>query len=138
MSARDVVRSDMDAVITDAVAEQHLDTFRAEVIAARDAQIIEWLENKAREEGSSNKDSRTRATAIYRMADKLSRGAVRPPLSKGPGPTRAEVLAEAADKLVLELAPEQPGAGPGFLLALRLAVQAIRRMADDAATGGAA
>jgi hypothetical protein len=50
---------------------------------------------------------------------------------------RAEVLAEAADKLVLELAPERPGAGPGFLLALRLAVRAMRRMADEAATGGA-
>ncbi|MET8404497.1 hypothetical protein [Streptomyces sp900116325] len=50
---------------------------------------------------------------------------------------RAEVLAEVADKLVLELAPEQSGAGPGFLLALRLAVRAMRRMADEAATGGA-
>lgn len=43
---------------------------------------------------------------------------------------RAEVLREAADKVALELAPEQPGAGPGFLLALRLAVRAVRRMAD--------
>jgi hypothetical protein len=50
---------------------------------------------------------------------------------------RAEVLAEAADKLVLELAPERPGAGPGFLMSLRLAVRAMRRMADEAATGGA-
>jgi hypothetical protein len=48
---------------------------------------------------------------------------------------RAEVLAEAADKLVLELAPEQQGASVGFLLALRLATRALRRMADDAATG---
>lgn len=118
--------------------EAAADAYRLAVIADRDAQIIEWLTKKAREEGTSNKDSRTRATAIYRLADKLSRGAVRPPLSKGAGPTRAEVLAEAADKLVLELAPEKPGAGPGFLLALRLAVQALRRMADDAATGGAA
>jgi hypothetical protein len=46
---------------------------------------------------------------------------------------RAEALREAADKLTLELAPEQPGAGPGFLLALRLAVRAMRRMADEAA-----
>lgn len=50
---------------------------------------------------------------------------------------RAEVLREAADRLALELAPEQPGAGPGFLLALRLAVRAMRRMADAAAVGGA-
>ncbi|WP_424918909.1 hypothetical protein [Streptomyces sp. wa1064] len=33
MSARDVVRSDMDAVITDATAERHLDAYRAEVLA---------------------------------------------------------------------------------------------------------
>lgn len=46
---------------------------------------------------------------------------------------RAEVLSEAADKLALELAPEQPGAGPGFLLALRLAMRSLRRMADEAA-----
>jgi len=45
---------------------------------------------------------------------------------------RAEVLREAADKLALELAPEQPGAGPGFLLALRLAMRSLRRMADEA------
>lgn len=75
MSARDVVRSDMDAVITDETAERHLDAYRA------------------------------------------------------------EVLAEAADKLALEMAPEQRGAGPGFLLALRLAMRALRRMADEAATG---
>jgi hypothetical protein len=62
--------------------------YRAEVIAARDEQIITWLEKKAREEGSSNKDSRVRATAIYRMADKLSRGAVRPPLSGAPTPAQ--------------------------------------------------
>lgn len=43
---------------------------------------------------------------------------------------RTEVLLEAADKLALELAPEQPGAGPGFLLALRLAVRTMRRIAD--------
>lgn len=46
---------------------------------------------------------------------------------------RAEVLAEAADKLALELTPEQPGAGPGFLLALRLSMRTLRRMADEAA-----
>ncbi|MFD7868004.1 hypothetical protein [Streptomyces sp. NPDC059783] len=61
-----------------------IDAYRLEVIAERDAQIVMWLEKKAAEEGASNKDSRVRATAIYRMADKLSRGAVRPPLSKGP------------------------------------------------------
>lgn len=59
----------------------HIGDHRLEVIAERDAQIIAWLEKKAAEEGTRNKDSRLRATTIYRLADKLSRGAVRPPLS---------------------------------------------------------
>ncbi|MEU9615902.1 hypothetical protein AB0D56_30735 [Streptomyces sp. NPDC048209] len=61
-----------------------LDAYHAQTIADRDAQIIAWLGKKGREEGSSNKDSRNRADVLFRMADKLSRGAVRPPLSKGP------------------------------------------------------
>lgn len=67
-------------------------TARDKVIAERDAQIIEWLTKRAGEEGTSNKDSRVRATAIYRMADKLSRGAVRPPLSKGPDTSAEDAL----------------------------------------------
>lgn len=67
-----------------AKTEEMLDKHCAEVIAERDAQIIAWLEKKAREEGRSNKERRDRADAIARMADKLSRGAVRPPLSAGP------------------------------------------------------
>ncbi|WP_030917490.1 hypothetical protein [Streptomyces sp. NRRL B-24720] len=203
-------------------AEQLLDSYRAEAIADRDAQIIAWLVKKAGEEGTSNKERRTRADVLFRMADKLSRGAVRPPLSKGPDPvkrgplwslldwsfwgagmgdtfrepladamlatvpaetiaqaeqvmaefierrkiektgvtvwqeqrdelaklkaqvaeltarpSRAAVLAEAADKLVLDLTPETQGAGRGFLLALRLSVRALRRMADEAESGGA-
>lgn len=54
---------------------------RAEVIAERDAQIIAWLRKKAAEEGTRNKSARVRATVLYRIAGKLSRGAVRPPLS---------------------------------------------------------
>jgi hypothetical protein len=77
-----------------------LDNTRSEAIAERDAQIIAWLEKKAREEGTSNKDSRLRATAIYRMADKLSRGAVRPPLSTGPD----------AIEYGIRLAPDAPDA----------------------------
>lgn len=61
-----------------------LEAPQAAVIAERDAQIIAWLVKKAGEEGTSNKESRTKADAIFRLADKLSRGAVRPPLSKGP------------------------------------------------------
>ncbi|MET9704895.1 hypothetical protein [Streptomyces griseus] len=55
-----------------------LEAARTTAAADRDQQIIAWLEKKAREEGTSNKDSRVRATATYRLADKLSRGAVRP------------------------------------------------------------
>lgn len=55
-----------------------LEAGRTTAAADRDKQIIAWLEKKAREEGTSNKDSRVRATATYRLADKLSRGAVRP------------------------------------------------------------
>ncbi|WP_228181306.1 hypothetical protein [Streptomyces anulatus] len=55
-----------------------LEAARTTAAADRDQQIIAWLEKKAREEGTSNKDSRVRTTATYRLADKLSRGAVRP------------------------------------------------------------
>ncbi|MFD7615717.1 hypothetical protein [Streptomyces sp. NPDC059802] len=47
---------------------------------------------------------------------------------------RSEALAEAADKLVLELTPESQAAGHGFLHALRHATQSLRRMSDEAAT----
>lgn len=47
---------------------------------------------------------------------------------------RAEVLREAADKLALEMGAEAAGAGPGFLLAIRLCVRSLRRMSDKAAT----
>lgn len=46
---------------------------------------------------------------------------------------RAEVLREAADKLVLEMTPESSGAGPGFMLAIRMCVRFLRRMSDSAA-----
>ncbi|MFD6421071.1 hypothetical protein [Streptomyces sp. NPDC060198] len=51
------------------------------VVADRDAQIIEWLVKKGREEGASNREARNRSEFAFRLADKLSRGAVRPPLS---------------------------------------------------------
>lgn len=47
---------------------------------------------------------------------------------------RAEILREAADKLALEMVPETAGAGPGFLLAIRLCVRSLRRMSDKAVT----
>ncbi|MEU8740553.1 hypothetical protein [Streptomyces halstedii] len=75
-----------DAANAGSTPEELVDAYRLEAIADRDAQIIEWLEKKAREEGTSNKERRTRADVLARMADKLSRGAVRPPPSKGPDP----------------------------------------------------
>ncbi|MCX5202412.1 hypothetical protein OG897_13265 [Streptomyces sp. NBC_00237] len=57
--------------------EELADAFRTEVIAERDAQIIAWLEKKAREYGDNNRENRAKAEAVGRMADKLSRGAVR-------------------------------------------------------------
>lgn len=50
---------------------------RAEVIAERDAQIIAWLAKKSHEYGVSNRENRAKSEAVGRMADKLSRGAVR-------------------------------------------------------------
>lgn len=55
-----------------------LETERSSLVAARDAQIIAWLGKKAGEYGTSNRESRAKAEAVSRMADKLSRGAVRP------------------------------------------------------------
>lgn len=75
-----------DAVNAGSEPYELVDVYRLAVIAERDAQIIEWLTKKAHEEGTSNKERRSRADVLFRMADKLSRGAVRPPLSKGPDP----------------------------------------------------
>lgn len=61
----------------DMTPEELLDAYRAEVIAERDAQIIAWLCKKAGEYGVSNRENRAKAEAVGRMADKLSRGAVR-------------------------------------------------------------
>lgn len=62
-------------------AEQLVDAYRLTVIGERDAQTIEFLVKKAREEGRNNRDCRTRGDVLFRMADKISRGAIRPPLS---------------------------------------------------------
>ncbi|WP_399553886.1 hypothetical protein OG473_39495 (plasmid) [Streptomyces anulatus] len=117
-----------DAANAGSTPEELVDAHRLEAIAERDAQIIEWLEKKAREEGTSNKERRSRADVLFRMADKMSRGAVRPPLSKGPDPappTRSEVLHEAAE-LGRELSRQGYSAQE---IAKRL-----DRMADEATT----
>ncbi|WP_411095923.1 hypothetical protein [Streptomyces sp. 020-2-3H-GM] len=111
MSARDNLLAAIsfnDAVNAGTTPDELVDAYRLAVIADRDAQIIEWLGKKAREEGASNKERRTRADVLFRMADKLSRGAVRPPLSKGPGPVIE--LSELEQQLLafaLELATDQ-------------------------------
>ncbi|MFD7861809.1 hypothetical protein [Streptomyces sp. NPDC059783] len=106
-----------------------------EVIAARDAQIIAWLEKKAAEEGTANKSARVRATAIYRMADKLSRGAVRPPLSKGADPvTELTPYEQLFLTFALELAADQMASRSNeFDAADEAALVSLRRL-----TGGAA
>ncbi|MGW4040429.1 hypothetical protein ACWEIM_29835 [Streptomyces sp. NPDC004778] len=55
-----------------------LEAGRTTAAADRDKQIIAWLEQKAAEYGTSNRERRAKAEAVDRMADKLSRGAVRP------------------------------------------------------------
>ncbi|MER6191815.1 hypothetical protein [Streptomyces cyaneofuscatus] len=55
-----------------------LEAARTTAAADRDKQIIAWLEQKAAEYGTSNRERRAKAEAVNRMADKLSRGAVRP------------------------------------------------------------
>lgn len=97
-----------DAANAGSTPDELVDAYRLAVIAKRDAQIIEWLTKKAHEEGTSNKERRTRADVLFRMADKLSRGAVRPPLSKGPDPVIE--LSELEQQLLafaLELAADQ-------------------------------
>lgn len=128
-------RGDMN-VYSQPEVERALDAYRAEVIADRDAQIIAWLVKKAAEEGSSNKDSRVRATAIYRLADKLSRGAVRPPLSKGPEPLLTDTERQFLT-FALDLAFDAMVSGDGFTNEDDAALAKFRRMADEAATGGA-
>ena len=51
-------------------------------------------------------------------------------------PSRADVLRAAADGVALEMVPETPGAGPGFLLAVRLIVRHLRQLADTAGSEG--
>lgn len=83
-------------------AEQLVDAYRLTVIGERDAQTIEFLVKKAREEGRNNRDCRTRGDVLFRMADKISRGAIRPPLSKD-----ADPLVVSRFDVAIEPAPEE-------------------------------
>lgn len=73
-----------------------LEAEHSSLVAARDAQIIAWLGKKAREYGESNRESRAKSEAVWRMADKLSRGAVRQPLG-APADTEDEYRYCGAD-----------------------------------------
>ncbi|TRV72578.1 hypothetical protein FKN01_29765 [Streptomyces sp. 130] len=75
----------------------------AKVIAERDAQIIAWLCKKAGEYRSTrSRQHALQADAIDTMADKLRRGAVRPPLSKD-----ADPLVVSRFDVAIEPAPEE-------------------------------
>lgn len=82
ISAREVlqimVRTDRGSMTVWGLDEvrEALNAHHSEAVAERDAQIIAWLAKKAGEYRSGpNRESA--ADAIARMADKLSRGAVR-------------------------------------------------------------
>ncbi|MFB6809462.1 hypothetical protein [Streptomyces sp. NPDC056387] len=74
--AAEQLRRDRDRIAT-------LEAERTDLVADRDAQIVEWLGKKSREYGSSNREARAKSEAVWRMADKLSRGAVRRPHEDG-------------------------------------------------------
>lgn len=113
------------------VTQEEADEMYAEAIAERDAQIITWLEKKAREEGSSNKERRTRADVLFRMADKLSRGAVRPPLSKGPEPLLSQNERQFLT-FALELAADQMASRGDEFDDDEAALNSLRAMAGGA------
>lgn len=88
-----------------------LEAERGTLVAARDAQIIAWLGKKAREYGTSNRESRDKAEAVFRMADKLSRGAVRQPVeAERPDPRRDASVAKL--RALLAGQREDPHDGP--------------------------
>ncbi|MFJ6239059.1 hypothetical protein ACIQH0_33825 [Streptomyces griseus] len=125
-----------DALNLGSEPEWLIDAYRLAVIAERDAQIIEWLTKKAHEEGTSNKERRTRADVLFRMAGKLSRGAVRPPLSKGPAPVVE--LSKAEQQFLtfaLELAADQMASrGDEFDDADEAALERLRTLTGEVAS----
>lgn len=81
-----------------------LESAESTVIADRDAQIIAWLGKKAGEyHGLSRSRQESAADAIARMADKLSRGAVRPPVP-------SQVATETNEAQQAKPAPQCPEA----------------------------
>ncbi|MET9055496.1 hypothetical protein ABZW50_30545 [Streptomyces bacillaris] len=138
MSARDELLAAIsfnDAANAGSTPDELVDAHRLVVIAERDAQIIEWLTKKAHEEGTSNKERRTRADVLFRMADKLSRGAVRPPLSKGPDPViELSKMEQQLLAFALELASDQMATRDGFDDEDRAALDRLRRLTGEVAS----
>ncbi|GHG15485.1 hypothetical protein ACFFSH_40245 [Streptomyces filamentosus] len=78
MNAReDAVQAFVNGGWSEQIAREIVASVRAEALAERDAQTVSWLGKKAGEFGRSNRENRAASDAVARMADKLSRGAVR-------------------------------------------------------------
>ncbi|MFJ5151417.1 hypothetical protein ACIQCF_07480 [Streptomyces sp. NPDC088353] len=81
MSARDKLYAyaGTPSVLPESMLDEALDTYRAEVVAERDAEIMRWLGKKAREyRATGSPQHALQADTIELMASKISRGAVRP------------------------------------------------------------
>lgn len=64
--------------ISDLSARDHfIDAYRAEVLAEAHGEVVAWLEKKAREHGAQGRQYAKQAAIIWRLADKVSRGAIR-------------------------------------------------------------
>lgn len=76
MSARDELR---DCFLSDSRDrfEAAADKYRAEVLAEAHGEVVAWLEKKAREHHAQGKRYEKQAAVIWRLADKVSRGAVK-------------------------------------------------------------
>lgn len=135
MSARDDLR---DCFLSDSRDrfETAADAYRLQVIGERDAQIIAWLCKKAGEYRSTrSRQHALQADAIDTMADKLSRGAVRPPLSKDADPVHELSPSEQLFlTFALELAADQMALrADEFDAADKQALESLRRLAGEAA-----
>ncbi|WP_158920631.1 hypothetical protein [Streptomyces sp. NBRC 109706] len=140
-AARAVVAEQQDALSAARPSRQETATRAAVLREAQDATVA-WLVKKAGEERSvAMQEEKRRATArarhyweraelISTLADKVSRGAVRPFLDAAPlQPTRAEVLREAEARLLLHAERLESAVWAA-------AARVVASMADEADTAG--
>ncbi|WP_181785598.1 hypothetical protein [Streptomyces phytophilus] len=67
-----------EQAISDVSARDHfIDAYRAEVLAEAHGEVVAWLEKKASEHHAQGRQYAKQAGVIWRLADKVSRGAVR-------------------------------------------------------------